>query len=852
MSISTTLDDYALEWLAKLPKAAKLVLWLDPHAFLKLGDYLVDNRGKSWQIVSYRRDDFRFRATLNQFDKTQPLIVWIRPPISKASPMLDLTYLIDFLNRHDGILDLRLESVLGELTPYKAWPSDLPAHSSTVIPCLGALAAVTKLFHQLTSKSVLNSYDLKLLLLHIRQPELPLDLLCNIPSQSPSSLLSWYLKIILIAPNSDPNPSVVELIADFSIPSEFLELPTTDLICFAYAYHAATVMGTPQAVDRLLWLNRLSSDSLPILKSALTLLQQNQTSWTTLLTRAEQILTLEQLNDLVRQFIATKKEVASYTELSGMWVAAVCIAIEQNKPLEDFDPDIYTPRPLAGNYCDVAQTLQQALTVSQKVDIHLSERCPTFNDISTLLDWYRSQNIHTQELEISRAIRSVLKLNQIPGQLREKIIGQLQNLRSQWRDFLNLLDENLANLVTGSHWPNFCHHPRHSTQFLSNALPSAIPNNTRVWFLIFDGMRLDAWDTVIRPILEDHFQVLQEKLYLTSLPSVTDIARVALIAGTTPDQWKNASGMPIKNHNVLAAKKFKVPQDRRDQELQIVVRSETLEGQLRLGLSEGDAKKYNVLIYNVSDDWIHNWRDDLASLNDFIQKTLVESVLPDLTSRISSQDIVVLSSDHGFVELDRQDQIKITQIDSKDVRYRYLKTVLHIHGKEVSYGSSEYTYQVAVGRQWFNRPDSNKMERFTHGGITLDEMAVPGVILKPITQQIRKLKLLDLPNQLVGIEDEKLKLVLSVLNSGTQRTSFLLSWCIDENQPQTLQGELAVGTQTPLTLTFSAHLGQQILTIELLDTEGTRHAINRISLQVSARRDKVEFSDPLAGLDFDN
>lgn len=852
MSIPTTLDDYTLQWLTKLPKAAKLVLWLDPYALLELADHLVDNRGKSWQILFYRGDDFRFRARLNHLDKTQPVIVWIRPPIGKVSLLLDLTYLADLLNRHDGILDLRLESILAELTPYKAWPSDLATQDNLAAPHLGALANAAKLFHHITNKSVLNSHDLKLLLLHIRQPELTLELLCNIPSQSPASLLTWYLQIILTTPSNDLNPSLVELIGDFPIPSEFLEFPPSDLICFVYAYHAATVMLTPQAVDRLLWLPRLSIACLSIIESALTLLQEDKTTWTTLFTRAEQLLTPEKLSDLVRQFTATKQEIASRTDLSGIWVAAVCIAIEESRPLEEFDPVVYTPRSLIGNYCDIAQTLQQVLAVSRKVNSHLSQPCPVFNDISHLLEWYRTEKIHTQELEISRAIRGVIKLKQLPGHLLENIIEQLQNLRSQWRDFLNLLDENLADLVTGSNWSKFCHHPRHSTQFLSDVLPSSIPNNTRVWFLIFDGMRLDAWDLVIRPILEDQFQI-QEKLYLTSLPSITDIARIALIAGTTPDQWKNTSGMPIKNHNFLAAKKFKIPQDHRDQELQIIVRSETVEGQLKLGLGKEDAKKYNILIYNVSDDWIHNWRDDLASLNDFIQKTLVESVLPDLKSRINPQDIVVLSSDHGFVELDSQDQkIKITEINSHDVRYRYLKTDQAIHGKSVSYGCSEYTYQVAVGRQWFNRPDSHKMERFTHGGISLDEMVVPGAILKPITKQIRKLELLDLPSQLLLREDEEIKLVFSILNGGTQRRSFVINWRIDDNQPKFLQQELVAGTQVPVTLTFLAHLGQQILTIELLDTEGTRHTINRISLQISARHDKVEFSDPLAGLDFND
>jgi PglZ domain len=850
MSIPTTLDDYALQWLTQLPKAAKMVIWLDPYAFLELANNIVDNRGKSWQILSYRGDDFRFRAILNQLDKTQSVIIWIRPPIGKANPFLDLTYLADLLNRHDGILDLRLESILAELTPYKAWPANLSTQSNIVAPYLGTLATVAKKFQQITKKSVLNSHDLKTLLFHISQPEISLKLLYNIP-KSPANFLAWYLQIVLTLPNDNTNRSLLELIDNLPIPSEFLEIPTSDLICFAYAYHAAMAMLAPQAVDRLLWLPRFESDSLSILQSALKLLQEDKITWTNLLTKAEKLLTLEQLSDLVGHLTVTNEEVASRTDLSGIWVASVCIAIEQGKNLEEFDPNVYTTHPLQGHYCDVARTLQQALAVSQKVDSHLSQKLPAFNDISNLLDWYHTQSVHTQELKISRVIRGVINLKQIPGQLLENIIEQLKNLRLQWRDFLNRLDENLANLVTGSNWSKFCAHPRHSTQFISDALPSQIPKESRVWFLIFDGMRLDSWDLIIRPLLEDHFQI-NEKLYLTSLPSITDIARVALIAGGTPDKWKNASGLITSNHNILAAKKFKIPQERRDQELQIIVRSETIESQIRLGLGEEYAKKYNILIYNVSDDWIHNWRDDLASLNNFIQKTLVESILPDLTSRIKPQDIVVLSSDHGFVELDREDQVEITQIERHNVRYRYLKTSRIIQGESVSYGTPEYTYQVAVGREWFNRPDSSKMERFTHGGITLDEMVVPGAILKPITGQTLQLELLDLPNLIVGIEDEKIELGFSVINSGTQRSSFILNWRIDDNQAQVVQPELAQGERTTVTVTFLAHPKQQLLTVEVFDKKGNRLKVHRIPLQISVRRDKVEFSDPLAGLDFDD
>lgn len=853
MSIPTTLTEYTLNWLANLPKAAKLVLWLDPYVLLDLAHDLVDQQGKRWQIISYRGDDFRFRAVYREYDRIQPLIIWIRPPISKSDPTLDLTFLADFLNRNDGILDVRFENILSELTVFKAWSSDLADYNKSIAPKLGDLINAAASFHQITAKSVLNSYDLKLLLLHVDHSEISLDLLCNIPKQIPHELLAWYLQFILVLPPSEPfSPALAEFISVLPIPIDLLELKTTDLICLAYAYHTAITFKSPYVIDRLLWLPRLSSQSLEILQASLNLLQQDNTQWQRLLIRAEQILTLEQIDNLIQQLSLTKQEIAIHTNLAGIWVAAVCAAINEGFILQDFEPVIATSRHLLGNYFESAKILQETIAITQKIDSHLSEQCPIFDSLSTLVDWYRTQDIHTQELKISRSIRSILNLKKLKREaLQQKIIDQLRSLRTDWRDFLNLLDKNLADLVTGTHWSSFCHHPRHSTQFLSERLPTQIPKDSNVWFLIFDGMRLDSWDLVIKPILENYFQI-EDKTYLTSLPSITDIARIALIAGSTPDQWKNPSGLYIKNHDVLAAKRFKIPQDRRDEELQIVVRSETIEGQLRLGLNNSDAKKYNILIYNVSDDWIHNWRDDLSSLNDFIQDTLIKSIIPDITSRISPEDIVFLSSDHGFVELERSDQIKINQIDKYAVRYRYLKTSMPIAGRSVSYGDTDHTYQVAVGREWFNRPDSNNMERFTHGGVSLDEMVVPGALLNPLHKRVYKLEILNFPTQIESDEDQEITLSLSVRNSGTLRSSILLQWHIDASPTKTLQGEVAPKDAISFTVRELAKLGQKLLIVELFDHEGTRHVIQRIPLKVSARRDKVEFSDPLAGLDFDD
>ena len=42
----------------------------------------------------------------------------------------------------------------------------------------------------------------------------------------------------------------------------------------------------------------------------------------------------------------------------------------------------------------------------------------------------------------------------------------------------------------------------------------------RVWVLLFDGMRFDTWETVVQPILAEHFAIEGQPCFCV-LPSYT-------------------------------------------------------------------------------------------------------------------------------------------------------------------------------------------------------------------------------------------------------------------------------------------------------------------------------------------
>ena len=54
--------------------------------------------------------------------------------------------------------------------------------------------------------------------------------------------------------------------------------------------------------------------------------------------------------------------------------------------------------------------------------------------------------------------------------------------------------------------------------------------------LIFDGLRVDAWEELVRPVLEEKYDVVDELKGSAILPSETHLSRKAISAGCLPDQ----------------------------------------------------------------------------------------------------------------------------------------------------------------------------------------------------------------------------------------------------------------------------------------------------------------------------
>ncbi len=212
------------------------------------------------------------------------------------------------------------------------------------------------------------------------------------------------------------------------------------------------------------------------------------------------------------------------------------------------------------------------------------------------------------------------------------------------------------------------------------------------------------------------------------------------------------------------------------------------------GTAPDDLRDINVLIYPISDDLGHYHNDTLAALNEKVRSQLVSQqgvrgIIDDLRRRIQPTDLVLITSDHGFQELFPENGATISAAklykegrSEEDVAYRYLRfeapadwavgEFVVVPWEEQVSGKKQVTrFTLPVGGTWYQR-EKGKPARFAHGGVSLAEMVIPGVLLQPIQQKAARVELLDLPTEFAVREDEEEALAFEIINQGNVSTAF--------------------------------------------------------------------------------
>jgi len=390
---------------------------------------------------------------------------------------------------------------------------------------------------------------------------------------------------------------------------------------------------------------------------------------------------------------------------------------------------------------EVTQTgyQQNFMNISMQID-----NCTTWND---WVDVYKT------------LVRWELELSSTDSNMTDMLHMQKEEANNGFAKFIK--KNYLAWIANRGKSPQ---DPLLSPDLFKTVIFPHLDKQEKVFLIVIDNFRYDQW-RVLSQEIGDMFDI-EEQLYMSILPTATQYARNAIFSGLMPNRiaemfpelWVDEDEEEGKNQNEGPLIQTLFERYRRKNTFTYHKVNDSAAGDRFLQqLKNLQHHDLNVLVVNFIDMLSHARTEskmvrELAN-NESAYRSITlswfrHSILAELFRQLAQSNYtVVITTDHGSIRTDKPIKIIGDRNTNTNLRYKLGKN-LNYNPKEVFVikdpqqaflpaPNLSTSYVFATGNTFFAYPNnynyyvSYYKDTFQHGGISMEEMLIPLVTMRP-------------------------------------------------------------------------------------------------------------------------